>query len=105
MNTAIPQLNEDIYQKILEVIVRSKQAELSKLMTEYAGLNLPMMKPCEKAHVEWPELLKSSSQRLVFHDYVPLLNDALLFLPNVCDAKRLIRENCDTMKHVGQIAL
>ena len=104
MSTAIPQLNEDIYEKILKVVIRNKQAELSKLKVEYAGLNLPMVKS-EKIRVKWPKLLQSSSQRLVFHDYVPLLKETILCVPEVCDAKRLIRNHCDTLKHVGQVSM
>ena len=104
MSTAIPQLNEDIYEKILKVIIRNKQAELSKLMVEYAGLNLPMVKS-EKIRVKWPKLLQSNSQRLVYHDFVPLLKDSLLCVLEVHDAKRLARYHYDTLKHVGQVAM
>ena len=104
MSSIIPQLNEDIYEKILKIIIRYKQAELLELKTEYAGLNLPMMKS-EKNDVKWPKLLESSSQRLVYHDYVSLLKDAILCVPEVCDAKHLVREHCNTLKHVGQVSM
>ena len=104
MSSAIPQLNEDVYEKILNIIIRDKQAELLKLKAKYAGLNLPELNN-DSIRVKWPKLLRSSSQRLVYHGLVPLLKHALLCVPEVHDAQHLVRHHGDTLKHVGQVAM
>ena len=104
MSSAIPQLNEDVYEKILKVIIRNKQAELSELKAEHAGLNLPES-IYDSVRVKWPKLLQSSSQRLVYHDYVPLLKDELLCVPEVHDAQRLVRDHRGMLKHIGRVAM
>ena len=55
--------------------------------------------------VKWPKLLLTDSERLVFHDWVPLLSDSVLCVPNICDAKKVADAYSDTIKHVGQVEM
>ena len=101
---SVPQLNEECYKAILDVIIRRKQVDLAKIKQTYAGMNcIPQLN--QDLPNEWPDLLKTSRDRLVFHAQVPLLKSAIICVPAVHSAHNLMYKYLETMKHVGQVAM
>ena len=100
----IPQLNEDCYKAILDVIIRRKQADLAEIKDKYAGMNcIPQLN--RDMPNEWPDLLRTSRDRLVYHSQIPLLKSSIICVPALHNAHDLMWKYPETMKHVGQIAM
>ena len=73
------------------------------IFNPYQGLNIPQLKI--NMRVKWPKILATDSERLVYHDTVPLLNETILCVLHICDAKKMVTTYWNTVKHVGKIEM
>ena len=112
----LPKLNEDVYGVILKWVVRKEQSRLLEtemILSKPGKINLK---------VDWPQALKSNSERLVHHTSVKLLSNTTLCFDwwnihfrwsNIKrryynhqnykeSTKEILKEEWKTMKHFGE---
>ena len=102
----IPQLNEDVFEKILKFAVQRQQKEISRLMGK---MNIARPKYSRNVpRIKWPELLQTNSQKLVYHDAyakMTMLKGTRLHVIELHMAQLIARCSPDIVAHVDYVLM